>query len=236
MEEKDYKERIKQVEEILNNPDYDFPDVDTEKILIQFQNECVKEWYSITQSVMKLLFKLKKEGRLDPEGGNNEKRVFNKALSDFGWNPKQKEELLEANLDSNSPYYRLSELCELDNMITFRNEKKMNVIRKNLESYFGEAKEEDKPICFLDGSSEIYYLYAESKEVSNQAKNDVDEVEPLKRRRESIVQELDKTPFLKNYLPIIESVIDKSIALGYTAGINANTTQTLRKMKECNSK
>ena len=34
---------------------------------------------------------------------------------------------------------------------------------------------------------------------------------------------------------IKDVVIYRALQIGYTAGINANTTQTLRKMRECNS-
>ena len=202
---------------------------------------------------MQLFFRIKEDGFLDasddPEVKKQAKKHkdrFRELLKKFGWSNAKKEKDINVKddvidpedpsyLDPNSPYKVLSEVYGIRNMVTIRNEKRVERISKDLANYFSNTEEKDIQQSKLDASSDIYSLYLESEEINKQAKSDVNDVPALNKRKEEIEKGLDKAPYLKNYYPVINDIIMKSIALGYTAGINANVTEALRRSNSSNN-
>ena len=235
------------------------------------RGEAITKWYDITQRVMKLLFKIKKEGRLDPEGGNNEKRVFNNALRDFGWgNVKSEEKLSWKTLDSSSPYTEVAREWKKEAMASkvslkaraLIDEKFEDKYKKDIEElYSGEVSQEYLKLkrheflylawvmkslrdiedggntrSFIDETDDVSRLYLASSYDEERALNDIHDVKVLSERLGNLYSEVDDFFIKSAYQEYIKDVvIYRALQIGYTAGINANTTQTLRKMRECNS-
>ena len=89
---------------------------------------------------------------------------------------------------------------------------------------------------FIDENIDIYDLYAEYEKDEAQALKDIRDIKALSVRLDDILTGLDGDPALKRRRdPIIKEIIYKAISLGYTAGINANTTEKLREKGSNNS-
>ena len=108
----------------------------------------------------------------------------------------------------------------------------MDEIRRFENPWFDEKKE------YLDENSGVSALYAESKELEAQALRDIDAVGGLAKRFDELHTKLDSSKVLgqERYRRWIdEEIIYKAIAIGYTAGINANTTKMLRNNQQRNA-
>lgn len=97
---------------------------------------------------------------------------------------------------------------------------------------------------FIDEDSGVSALYKESEEVEAQALQDIQDIRVLSERVNNLLSEVEtnlgNAPAMKRLKVSLENeVIYKAIQIGYTAGLNANTTEMLRKMKadngSCNS-
>ena len=232
----------------------------------------IDRWYNITQSVMKILFTLKNEQKLDV----NQRRTFNRAMKAFGWeNCKKVEDITFRNIDEESPYIQLSEMSEIITCAIrdFRKQRQRNGldIRKEQKEYLNSIDDEKKleymrlkvqefdqlatvmddlrayskeeqdgritgqeERIYLDDSREVGELYKATKHNELQALADIHQVSVLTQRFTQLAEECDNHPYLRDFHSIVEEIIYKSISLGYSAGINANTTAALRRMKEDN--
>lgn len=89
---------------------------------------------------------------------------------------------------------------------------------------------------FIDEDGSISALYAESQENEYRALQEIKAVKTLGYRLQEIENILhDDIALHKPTKAIMEEVVYKAISVGYTAGINSNTTQLLMKSKENNT-
>ncbi len=89
---------------------------------------------------------------------------------------------------------------------------------------------------YIDENSGVSDLYKESEEVEAQALKDIQDIRVLTERLNKLLELIDNDPAMKRRKVAIENeVIYKAIEIGYTAGLNANTTQMLRRSNDGNS-
>ena len=227
------------------------------------KKKTIKDWYDITQRLANLLFeldsndyRLDKEQRrkfhkaLDDFGWSEQKKsgVFHQDNLDpnspymilsylYGVentvNKKQLKELDEAKkvntLVSSVPEEKESEYSDLSGVAFYL-----------LTEVFSRLSDLDDPKrIFIDENSDVKLLYSRNQHDEEQALNDINDIHVLSERFYDLLQKLNNISALSRHPGslnhwIEHEIIYEAIALGYTAGINANTTQTLRKMKKGN--
>ena len=96
----------------------------------------------------------------------------------------------------------------------------------------------DEERIYLDESSDVSKIYASTPQDRAKAMTDINEVKALKERYEDIFfNHVDKNRYLNSHREtIMRELIEECIALGYTAGLNANTTEILRRNRLSNTK
>lgn len=237
---------------------------------VMSEAESIAQWYSITQSLMKMLYKLEQDGKLT----TNQKRIYHEKRKLFGWDKvKSDGDMIDSKLNRESPYTQLVWLMGRDCMAYRREEKAVHDINERSKQW---QKDYDKKFykdigdpymrltesaiitlaavmhdlrnlekdggqrVFIDEDSGVSDLYRESKELEAQALKDIKDVKVLSQRLDELIEPLERDPAMRARKVTEENgVIYKAIQLGYTAGLNANTTEMLRKMKadngSCNS-
>ncbi len=251
----------------LSAPD-EYPYAMLEDAIDEAEN--VARWYSITQSLMKMLYKLEQDGKLT----TNQKRIYHEKRKLFGWDKvKSDGDMIDSKLDRESPYTQLCWLIERDCMAYKREDKAVQDInergkqwQKNYDKKLFEKwgsdyialtniligdlamvmhklrnlEDEGGSRTFIDENSGVSDLYKESEELEAQAMKDIRDIKVLSKRLDDLLSVLERDPAMKRRKVAIENeVIYKAIEIGYTAGLNANTTEMLRKTKadsgSCNS-
>ena len=218
---------------IITTPDAE----QREEISLDNIEKAISKWYQITQSCMKMLLELKNDKKLS----RNQAVTFNKNLKEFGWyeQAKSKNGLVEEPLDIDCPYVMLQQEFGIEKMNFKRRKKVFDGIEKVLNKRMVKFKEEEKEKSLLFETGGIGNLYAEYESISQQAKADIEEIEVLKSRKDALCDDMRKNVgiFKRDAIfdPFVEMYIDRAIALGYSAGLNANTTRILREMKQNNS-
>lgn len=96
----------------------------------------------------------------------------------------------------------------------------------------------DEERIYLDESSDIGKIYASTPQDRTKAMADLNEVKVLKERKEDIyIKHVYTNKYLNEHRETISrELIEDCIALGYTAGLNANTTEILRRNRFGNRK
>lgn len=276
-----YKKLCEQIDfwvdyEADSKSESDFPHVSTgseypytmlEDVMSEAEN--LAQWYSITQSLMKMLYKLEQDGKLT----TNQKRIYHEKRKLFGWDKvKSDGDMIDSKLDRESPYTQLVWVMGRDCMAYRREEKAVHDINERSKQWakdyhkkfykdigdpymrFTESAivalafvmhdlrnlERDGGRVFIDDDSGVSDLYRESEELEAQALKDIKDVKVLSQRLDELLSILERDPAMRVRKVTLENeVIYKAIQLGYTAGLNANTTEMLRKMKadngSCNS-
>ncbi len=251
----------------LSNPD-EYPFGMLEDSLNEAEN--VARWYSITQSLMKMLYKLEQDGKLT----TNQKRIYHEKRKLFGWDKvKSDGDMIDSKLDSESPYTQLCWLVKRDCMAYRREDKAVQDInerakqwQKNYDKQFYEKcgsdyikymdgsihllalvmhklrnlEDEGGSRTFIDENSGVSDLYKESEELEAQAMKDIRDIKVLSKRLDDLLSVLERDPAMRvRKITLENDVVYKAIQLGYIAGLNANTTEMLRKTKadsgSCNS-
>lgn len=207
-----------------------------EEIKLNRVDEAIKNWYSITQSTMKILFDLKQS---KAPMNDNQRDIFNKNLAAFGWFEIQdKKELVEKpdHLDDvDSPYYILSNEFKAANMAHKRRKEATDNALKGLKAWLEKSKEKVYEQT-IDASGGIGDLYRASDYISRKAKADIDEFPILKDRYDELYGDLrniggsfSKDEYVEGF---VEAFIMRAIDIGYAAGMNAQVTEMWRKTKQ----
>lgn len=225
--------------------------------------EAIKSWYDITQRLIKLLYELENNYGIDKEqrrrfhnavddfGWSEQKKngeFLQKNLSpdspymilsylykvENTVNRKQLKETEEAMkkncLVSSVPEDKESEYLNLTEM----------EIHLLTEVFSRLSDLEDPKRAFVDETSDVSKLYFENKNDSEQALKDIESIKVLSERLNDLREKLNNIKSISRYPESLQSwieneIIYKAIQIGYTAGINANTTQILRRMRADNS-
>ena len=225
----------------------------------------IDKWYDVTQRLIKLLYKVKSGYRLDNNeqrifndavkafGWGNQIKTgeFNQKTLD----PDSPYLLLSVLYDIERTYTKeqresLKEAVNVSCLVNSAPEDEASQAEyRNLKTtqfmllaqVSAALRDLDEPRSkHIDISSDVQKLYLASEYYETKVHDDIEDIPVLKERYDDLLQKLDNIKTISRYPEsnkewIKNEIIYKALSIGYTAGINANTTETLRRMNGSNN-
>lgn len=224
-------------------------------------SKCISDWYNITRTFARILLDQKKDHKLDKDQLRQfnkalDKFGWTKAKSKEELHQEKldsnspyiglseqffiKNMVIQRGLASGKRSTREYYLEQKEYIESLTEEEKIRWLKAKRKEFELLGLVMDEAIylpaeerTYIDESSDVSKLYQSTPEDRARAMTDINEVKALNERKQMLYSMYidSKEPLDKHREIITKELIEEAIALGYTAGINANTTEVLRRAK-----